>query len=83
MNNLSQEKREEFDLLRRKNEAYLKLITIAICETTFNRGTLRKQIWSYLQQHFATSVDYWDFLLSIQSLEKVGKLVNKQGYFFV
>ena len=52
------EKREEYDLQRRKSEAYLKLITIAICETTFNRGTLRKQIWSYLQQHFNTSVEY-------------------------
>jgi hypothetical protein len=42
------DKKEEYDLTRRKHEAYLKLITIAICEVSFNRGTLRKQIWSYL-----------------------------------
>lgn len=77
------EKREEFDLLKRKCEVYLQLITIAICEISFNKGTLRKDVWSYLNYHFRDNVDYRDFLYAISHLEKTGKLVNKMGYFFV
>lgn len=56
---------------------------MAICEKTMNRGTLRKDIWNYLQTEFNDAVDYRDFLTSISTLEKGGKLINKTGYYFV
>ena len=56
---------------------------MAICEESDNRGTLRKQIWNYLQTEFKNSVEYRDFLLSIQHLEKQGMIMNKTGHFFV
>lgn len=66
-----------------KTDAYLKLISIAVCETNNNRGTLRKIIWAYLMKNFREAIDYRDFLYCITDLLKHGKLVNKSGYYFV
>lgn len=77
------ERKQEFELFNLKSDVYLKMITIAICETNDNRGTLRKTIWNYLQTVFNKSVDYRDFLLAVAYLEKRGKLFNKNGFFFV
>ena len=56
---------------------------MAICETNMNRGNLRKVIWNYLLKEFSNSVDYRDFLLAIKDLLADGRLINKNGYFFV
>ena len=59
------------------------MITMAVHECSDNRqGLLRKRIWQYLMDEFPTSVDYRDFLIAIATLEKSGKLINKNGYFF-
>ena len=56
---------------------------MAICETNMNRGNLRKVIWNYLLKEFSNSVDYRDFLLAIKDLLADGRLINKNGYYFV
>jgi len=66
-----------------KSKVYLKMITMAICETNMNRGNLRKVIWNYLLKEFSNSVDYRDFLLAIRDLIADGRLINKMGHFFV
>jgi len=48
INTISIERKKEFDLGKLKADVYLKMITMAICEKTMNRGTLRKDIWNYL-----------------------------------
>jgi len=65
---------------------YLKLISEATLMLTKNEGTLRRDIWDYLLQHYgkeADTIDYRDFLLSIRNLLQQGKLLNDQGYFRV
>jgi hypothetical protein len=57
-------------------------LTIAIAETNQNRGCLRKQIWEYLVKDYK-EIDYRDFLLSIQEFVKSGKLICKNGYYFL
>ena len=56
---------------------------MACIESKDNRGTLRKEIWSFLQKEFGKSVDYRDFLLAMQNLEGKGKLTNTNGFFKV
>jgi hypothetical protein len=75
--------KNQYEHNKAKDKIYLRMITMAICEESNNRGTLRKQIWSYLQKEFNNSVEYRDFLFSIQNLEKAGMIKNKTGYFFV
>jgi len=43
---------------------------------------LRKQIWEYLLKEFK-EIDYRDFLLSIQEFLGSGKLILKNGYYFL
>jgi hypothetical protein len=57
-------------------------LTIAIAETSHNRGALRKQIWEHLVKDYK-EIDYRDFLLSIQEFVKSGKLICKNGYYFL
>lgn len=57
-------------------------MTIAIAETSQNRGSLRKQIWEYLVKDYK-EIDYRDFLISIQEFIKSGKLICKNGYYFL
>ena len=59
------------------------MITMALCETTDNRGTLRKAIWDFIQTTFGDEADYRDFLLVIKELLRQGKLQNNQGYFSI
>lgn len=68
---------------KQKVDIYLGLICIAIREFNDNRGTLRKDLWAYLMKEFPESVDYRDFLLSIYELVQNGRLINKDGYYFV
>jgi hypothetical protein len=75
--------KENFLVSKAKTDAYLKMISIAICEVNGNRGTLRKLIWDYLLREFRDSIEYRDFILSISELLKSGRLVNKAGYYFV
>jgi len=56
---------------------------MAIREATDNRGTLRKAIWHYIQNEFKNTANYRDFLISINKLVEDGKLINKEGYYFV
>ena len=52
-----------------------------------NAGSLRRDIWDYLLKNYekdeAGTVDYRDFLHSIQRLIKEGKLLSDQGMFRV
>ena len=59
------------------------LICIAVRECNDNRGTLRKDLWAYLLREFPKAVDYRDFLLCIHDLLESGRLINKEGYYFV
>jgi hypothetical protein len=47
------------------------------------RGTLRKDIWSYLSREFPKVIDYRDFLLALQTLETNGRVTNTNGYYRV
>jgi len=55
---------------------------MAIHDTSENRGSLRKQIWEYLVKEIK-DVDYRDFLLSISEFLGSGKLICKNGYYFL
>ena len=43
---------------------------------------MRKQIWEYLVKDYK-EIDYRDFLDSIQEFVKSGKLICKNGYYFL
>lgn len=49
--------------------------------TSNNQGSLRKDIWDYLQKKYKTAIDYRDFLLAIRRFLLDGKMYNKEGYF--
>ena len=67
-----------------KVNCYLSLISEAIRDDSENRGSLRKQIWDYLNKRFTEVVDYRDFLIIIKRLMKEGKLQkDENGYFRV
>ena len=63
----------------------MKLIAEATQQLSDNRGNLRRDIWAYLLEIYGTDiVEYVDFLKSIQSNMKDGKLeTNGQGYYKV
>jgi len=44
----SKEFKNQYEHNKAKDKIYLRMITMAICEESNNRGTLRKQIWNYL-----------------------------------
>ena len=62
---------------------YLRMISDAIHQLDDNYGTLRKDIWDYLSNHYTTYVEYRDFLVSIKTLIYEGTLINEDGYFKV
>ena len=64
-----------------KVKCYLRLLAEAIRATSQNKGTLRKDIWTYLMKKFKDTVEYRDFLLCIRELEKLGKVSSKDSYF--
>ena len=64
-----------------KKKCYLKLLAEAIRVTSQNKGTLRKAIWEHFMANYRPAVDYRDFLLVIQDLERNGKIVSDNGYF--
>lgn len=69
--------------MRQKVDWYFSTISMAVMETSENRGTLRKAIWNYMQENFGEEVNYRDFLHCVASLIKQGKLVNNNGHFTV
>lgn len=71
------------DLEPHKVKQYLKMITEAVLITSNNEGSLRKDIWDYLQKKkkYAEDLDYRDFLLAIRRFLLDGKMYNKEGYF--
>lgn len=62
---------------------YLKIISEATKELSNNKGTLRKDIWEYLLNHYAENVEYRDFLVSIRRLLGEGKIFSENGYYHV
>jgi len=60
---------------------YLKLLTEAVVTLNNNKGSLRKDIWSYLYRKYGDAVDYRDFLLAIRRFKIDGKLINNEGIY--
>lgn len=48
-----------------------------------NEGTFRRHIWDYLFKNRQESVEYSDFLLSMQRLVAEGKMLNDLGRYSV
>ena len=55
-------------------EKYLKMIAQALGELSRNLGSLRKEIWKYLMDHFSMQVEYQTFLIAIGQLIKSDKI---------
>lgn len=70
-----------FELKPEKVKPYLKLITEAIVQINNNKGSLRKDIWAYLNQKYQDSIDYRDFLLACRKFINEGKLINNIGIY--
>lgn len=62
-----------------KVKIYLKLLTEACVTLNANKGSLRKDIWDYLNKKYTSSIDYRDFLLAIRRFFLDGKLINNEG----
>ena len=57
--------------------SYLKMLAQACGELSINKGAQRKDIWRYFMNKFDDNqINYQNFLLSINSLLKDGKLIN-------
>lgn len=69
------------DLKPEKVKPYLKLLTEATVHLNSNKGSLRKDIWDYLNKKYNKSIDYRDFLLAIRKFILEGKLINIDGYY--
>jgi len=69
------------ELKPEKVKPYLKLLAEACVFLNNNSGSLRKDIWSYLQSKYQESVDYLEFLLAIRKFLPEGKMTNSEGYF--
>ena len=69
------------DLKPEKVKPYLKMITEAVLINSNNQGSLRKDIWDYLQKKYKLDIDYRDFLLAIRRFLLDGKMYNRDGYF--
>ena len=64
-----------------KVKPYLKLITEASVALNGNKGSLRKDIWDYLNKKYAKSIDYRDFLLAMKKFLNEGKIMGNEGVF--
>jgi hypothetical protein len=64
-----------------KVKPYLKLLTEACVSLNANRGSLRKDIWDYLNKKYGNSIEYRDFLLAIRKFNMDGKLINNDGIY--
>lgn len=62
---------------------YLELIAEALKVNSGNKGTLRRDIWQYLLDYYASCSDYLDFLRAIRTLIADGKLKNEEGIYTV
>lgn len=69
------------DLKPEKVKPYLKLLTEATVHLNGNKGSLRKDIWDYLNNKYTKSIDYRDFLLAIRKFLLEGKLMNNDGIY--
>ena len=72
---------QKFELKPELGKPYLKLITEAIVQLSNNKGSLRKDIWDYLQNKYVGSVDYRDFLYAIRKFIIEGKIINNEGIY--
>ena len=53
---------------------YLKMLAEALGALSLNYGALRKDIWSYLIEHFGIKDKYQEFLVALYYLKHDGKL---------
>jgi hypothetical protein len=60
---------------------YLRYITEGVLLNSKNEGSLRKDIWKYLMDHYPKDVDYQEFLIAIRRFTNDGKMINKEGFF--
>lgn len=60
---------------------YLRYITEGVLLDSKNEGSLRKDIWKYLLDHYPKDVDYQEFLIAIRRFTNDGKMINKEGFF--
>jgi len=67
------------ELKLEKVKPYLKLLTEACVSLNANKGSLRKDIWDYLNKKYGSAIDYRDFLLAIRKFFLDGKLINNEG----
>ncbi len=71
------------DLPPEKEKPYLKLMTEACVFLNSNTGNLRRDIWDYLNKKYTSSIDYRDFLLAVKKFIDSGKLINREGIYFL
>lgn len=69
------------DLRPERVQPYLRYLTTAIIKDSKNKGSLRKNIWLYLMDHFGGDVDYQEFLVAIRRFMNDGKMYSKEGEF--
>lgn len=60
---------------------YLKLLAEASFNLNQNKGSLRKDIWDYLNKKYQEKIDYRDFLLAIRKFHLEGKIINNEGIY--
>ena len=70
------------ELKPEKAKPYLKLLTEAILQLSQNKGSLRKDIWDYLNKRYGSALEYRDFLLAIRKFKQDGKLINNNEGIF-
>jgi len=71
------------DLRPERVQPYLRYLTKAIIADSKNKGSLRKNIWLYLMNHFGGDVDYQEFLVAIRRFMNDGKMYSKEGEFWM
>jgi len=57
------------------------LLTEACVYLNSNKGSLRKDIWDYLNNKYTNSIDYRNFLLAIRRFYLDGKIINSEGMY--
>lgn len=57
---------QSLELKPEQTRLYLKLLAEAIDNLNQNKGSLRKDIWDFLNKKYQTKIDYRDFLLAIR-----------------
>ena len=69
------------DLKPERVSPYQRYITEGVLLDSGNEGSLRKDIWRYLLDHYPQDVDYQEFLIAIRRFTNDGKMINKEGFF--